>query len=412
MRGGTRLALAAALTLWALPAQAQEWTRFRGPNGTGISRATTVPTTVTPENTNWKTRLPGIGHSSPVIWGNRLFLTAVDNAAGKRFLVCVDTATGKILWQQAYDYAAYTHHKLHNAASGTPTVDQDAVYLTWMSPDYTLVAAVSHAGKELWRRDLGKHVSQHGGSASPILVDDLLIVRVENDDPGPGSFLVALDRRTGAPRWQTPRGSKVTSYSTPTLYQPKGGAPQLVVSSQADGVSAFDPKTGKLLWEMPGIFKQRCVAGPSVVGDIIFATSGNGAGERQGFAITPGSATSPPKIAYQIARGVPYVPTPIVLGEFMYFWADGGIVTCVKGATGETVWSERVGGNYYGSPICVNNKLYCLSAAGELVVVEAGPEFKLLGRTALGEATNSTPAVSGGVLYLRTESHVYSIGGK
>lgn len=390
---------------------AQEWTQFRGPNGTGISKATTVPVTYTPEAANWKIELPGVGHSSPVIWRDHLYVTSVDDAAGKRYLHCINTADGKAFWTKTYDYTKYTHHQYNNAAAATPAVDKDGVYFTWATPDSHLVLSLDHTGKERWRQDLGKHMSQHGGAASPVLYKDLVIVRNENDEMGPPSFVVGLDQKSGAIRWKRPVQSKVVSYSIPVIRKTEGGD-ELILSSQADGILSLNPLSGEVNWQAPGLFRQRTVATPALLGDLIFASAGNGAGERQGVAIAPAGKGKTPEVKYQMTRGVPYVPCPIVLGDRLFMWKDDGIVSCVKAATGEVVWSERVGGNYFGSPVCVDGKLYAMSAQGDLVVVQASDEFKLLGRSALGELSHSTPAVSGGVMYLRTQRHLISLGGK
>lgn len=403
-----------ALALAATSAAGQEWTRFRGPNGTGISGATTVPVQFSAADYNWRVPLPGAGHSSPVVWGSRVFITSAEEAAGKRHLLCLDAKSGKQLWVRTAEFTPYTRHKLNSFASSTPAVDAERVYAHWPSPDSVLVVAYDHAGNEAWRRDLGKFHGQHGGGSSPVLFEDLLIFRSDNDEGGPEGFIVALDRKTGRTRWQRPALGKNVSYSTPIVYQPAGGAPELILVSNAHGFQSFDPRTGALNWELPGVFKQRTVAGPVVANGLIFATAGNGAGDRQALAIRPGSRQpkAEPKVEYQVTRGVPYVPTPVVLGDRMFLWGDGGIVTCVRAATGEPVWMERVGGNFYGSPICVNGKLYAINTQGHLVVIEAADQFKLLAKIELGEPSHATPAVSGGVLYLRTEGHLISVGGK
>jgi outer membrane protein assembly factor BamB len=179
-------------------------------------------------------------------------------------------------------------------------------------------------------------------------------------------------------------------------------------------VTSLDPKTGKINWELNGIFQQRTISTPVLIGDLVFGTAGDGGGRRQAIAVRAGSRTEKrePQIAFQITRFAPYVPTPIVYNGLMFLWADNGIVTCVKADTGEQIWNERVGGNYFSSPVCVNGKLYGVSASGELVVLEAGKEFKLLGRSNLEGPSHATPAVSGGVMYIRTESHLISFGGK
>jgi outer membrane protein assembly factor BamB len=150
-----------------------------------------------------------------------------------------------------------------------------------------------------------------------------------------------------------------------------------------------------------------------LVGDLVFGTAGNGGGDRQAVAVHVGArGGEAPKLAYQFTRGASYVPTPILVGERLYLWGDGGIVTCIRAGTGEVLWTERVGGNYFGSPICVSGKLYAMSARGELVVIDGGDQFKLLARSDLGEASHATPAVADGIMYLRTETHLLSVGGK
>jgi len=373
-----------------------------------------VPVEYNASTSNWRIELPGVGHSSPVVWGDKVFVTSADEAAGKRYLLCVRTTDGRVLWRKTYDFAKYARHKFNSAASSTAAVDQDFVYVPWSSPDGLALHAVTHDGKDGWVRELGKWEGNHGGGCSPIVVDDVVILRSDSDATGPESFIVAIDRKTGSIRWKTPRISKDAGYSTPIVYQPKGGPAELITIGNAHGFSSLDVKTGKVNWELGGTFQQRCVATPVLIGDLIFGTAGNGAGNRQAVAVRAASrsANTEPKIAYQIPRGVPYVPTPVVYNGLMFLWGDSGIVTCVKADSGEQVWSDRVGGNFFSSPVCVNGKIYGVSADGELVVLEAGTEFKVLGRSKLEEASNATPAVSGGVMYIRTESHLISLGGK
>jgi outer membrane protein assembly factor BamB len=407
------IALSSVLLL-ASSVRAQEWTRFRGPNGTGISSATTVPVECTEANRNWKTDLPGTGHSSPVVWGDHVFVTSAEEDAGKRYLLCIRSTDGRVLWKHTYDFSKYPHHQFNSSASSTAAVDKDHVYISWCSPDGLTVYALTHDGKDVWSRDLGKWNGQHGGGCSPVVVDDLVVMRSDSDEMGPDSFITGLDAKTGAVRWKTPRTSKTASYSTPILYEPKGGAPQLIFTSNGHGITSIDPKTGSVNWEVGGLFQQRCVSGPVLVNGLLFGTAGDGGGRRQAVAIRPGAkgVNGGGEIAYQLTRVAPYVPTPIVLGDRMFLWGDSGIVTCVQAATGEVVWTERVGGNFFGSPVCVNGKIYALSAKGELVVVEASDQFKILGRSDLGEASHSTPAVAGGAMFVRTESHLISFGGK
>jgi outer membrane protein assembly factor BamB len=394
---------------------AQEWTQFRGPNASGISSATTIPANVTEADFNWKVKLPGIGHSSPVIWGDRIFVTAAEEETGKRHFLCINANDGKTVWTKTFPFNVYRHHQFNNAASTTPAVDSERVYVAWPSPQSIQLYAFDHSGKELWKRDLGGLEVNHGGGCSPVVVDGVVVYRSESEGEGaPESFVIGLDAKTGQPLWKTPRTCKSTSYSTPVVYRPKSGPAELILNSEAHGFMSLDPKTGAINWESGPLFKQRTVSSPVLMGDLIFGTSGNGGGARQGVAIQPGSKASgtAPQVKWEVTRGVGYVPTGIYYNRLLYVFEDANFVACMRPDTGETIWRERVGGNFFGSPVCVNGKLYAMNSQGELVVVEAAEQFKLCCKVPLGEASHSTPAVSDGVMYLRTEGHLISLGGK
>jgi outer membrane protein assembly factor BamB len=396
-----------------LTGQAQEWTRFRGPNGSGITSASGIPVQVTPADYLWSVELPGAGHSSPVLWGEKLFITSAEEDKGKRHLHCLDARTGKTLWSRSYDFRNYDKHQQNTAASSTPTVDAERVYAAWPTSEAYLVIAVDHSGSERWRRDLGKLATQWGGAASPVVVGDVVMLGVYQEQEGAPGFLVGLDKNTGAIRWKVPRKSHNSSaYSSPLVYQPEGGKAEAIFTSTAHGMTSVDPETGAVNWEAPGLFQARCVASPVLAGDLIFATAGTGGGSREAVAVRPGAAQSKtePKLQYRLARGPSYVPTPIVVGDRIYAWGDNGIVTCLKAGTGEQVWTERVGGNFFGSPVCVAGRLYAVNTRGELVVVAAADQFKILGRSDLGETSHATPAVANGRMVLRTLSHVICIG--
>ena len=394
---------------------ADEWTRFHGKNGLGESDATTIPVTWTANDYNWRVSLPGQGHSSPVIWKNRVFLMSAAPDGKTRYALCIDTETGNTVWMHQYSAATHGIHSLSSYASTTPAVDEDHVYMAWATPEETILIAYNHAGDEIWRQDLGPFVGRHGFGTSPIVYDDLLILSCQQQatklKPGekPGeSFMYAFDRKTGTPRWKTPRVSSQIAYSVPSIYAPAVGPAQLICCSQADGIYSLDPKTGEELWSLK-VFDKRTVSSPIVVNDLIVCSNGSGQGGNYAVAIRPGN---PPKEVYRIKKQAPYVPTSVPHGDLLFLWADNGIVTCIESATGEKIWQKRVGGNYYGSPIRIGNCIYSVSSNGEAVALAAGREYKLLGRMQLGEISHSTPAVSGGRLYLRTLSHLISIGGK
>ncbi len=419
-----QLVLAAAMVgvqfmLVGPPLHAQEWTRFRGPNGTGISTAKEIPVTWTEGEINWRTRLPGVGHASPVIWGNRVFLLSAENDTAQRIVLCLDTEDGRIVWEQRYASSVHPKHARNSFASATPAVDAEHVYVCWSAPERYTLLALTHEGEQVWERDLGPYVSQHSCGTSPIVYGDLVILANdqdgadrENPDVHGTSFLIAVDRRTGATRWQTPRRSEQVAYSTPCVYQPAAGPPQLIFNSGAHGITSIDPATGQVNWEID-VLDKRSVSSPVIAGGLIFGSTGSGGGGNYVAAVKPGAVdgSQPPELVYRIDNQAPYVPTAIAVGELLFLWSDAGIVTCLRAATGETLWRQRVGGSFSGSPVCVDGKLYAIDDDGTVVVLAAAEEYKLLGRTNLGEESRSTPAISGGRMYLRTYSHLISVGG-
>lgn len=420
MKSPLALSLALLLAGLTLDSAAQEWTRFRGPNGTGISQAKTIPTNLTPADINWKIELPGGGHSSPVLWGDRIFLTSTGDAGGLTVL-CLAVADGKLIWRKDYPLAPFTKHKFNSFAAATPLVTESAVYAVWNEPEHYYLTALDHKGNQLWQRDFGPFVSQHACGTSPILVGDKIILGGEQDgmESVPGStrsgesFIVAVSAKTGDTIWQTPRRNVVVAYSTPCIRESHDGKKSLIFNSQAHGIYAVDPDTGKVLWEYEGAFSKRSVSSPFMAGDIIFGSCGSGGGGNYVTAIRAGdsSAGGRPALVYEMKKSAPYVPTGVAVGDLVWLWSDGGIVSCLHAPTGEIRYQERVGGNFFGSPIWIDGRLFCVSTSGELDIVEASEKFNVLHRFPLGELCHSTPAVAGGRLYVRTEKHLFSIGG-
>lgn len=391
-------------------APAQEWARFRGPNGSGISTAKTIPNAWAESDFNWKVELAGKGHSSPVAWGDQVFITTADAATGHFLVLCFDAVKGAKLWQTQFEVSPYHTHNYNTLASSTPAVDADRIYVVRTDPAHTLLLALDHQGQKIWEHDLGPSVTQHGGGASPILHDGKLIFPNEQEGT---SFLIAVDARTGVTAWQVPRNSSDAAYSTPCVFTPANGPSQLIFNSESHGISAFAPATGKLIWEFPGAFDKRSVSSPVIAGDLVLGACGSGGGGNYIIAVRPGAeGGAKAERAYEIRRSAPYVPTSICVGEWLYLWSDGGIVSRVKAATGEVQWQERVGGDYFGSPIWVDGRLFNISSRGEVVVVSAGEKFEVLARNALNEAAHSTLAVAGGRMLIHTVSHLISVGGR
>jgi outer membrane protein assembly factor BamB len=391
-----------------LPAAAQPWPRFRGPNGQGISEATTIPLTWTDRDYRWKVQLPGEGQSSPVVWGDRVFVTCTLEDA-TQILGCLDTSNGKLRWERRFPSSTHPQHKLNCYASSTPALDREQVYFAWATPkDYMVVALDQANGKEIWRRDLGPFEAEHGFGASPIVVGETLIVI--NDQDGPSS-IVALDCRTGKTRWVAPRRTEKAGYSTPCLYQPTDGPAQLITNSWAHGISALDPATGTTIWEL-GLFRHRVVGSPTIASGLIVASAGTGGVGKRLVAVRPADPTRQTKaeLAYEVTGSLPYVPTSVTKGDLLFLWHDRGIVTCLDGPTGKLHWRERIGGDYFSSPIRVADRLFNVTHDGKVIVLAASKEFRRLAEIDLGEPTKSTPAVADGVMYLRTLSHLMAVG--
>jgi len=404
------------------------WPRFRGPNGEGISDATTIPAQWTEKDYNWTVKVPGIGHSSPVVWGKRIFLTSGDRTTATRMVLCLDTADGHKVWQRDFASKPFRQTNDNSYMSATPAADADGLVVTWSTPEEVVLLALDAEGRDVWRRNLGLYVGGHGTGTSPILVEGLVVLSNDQEDPklipsmyGPNptiaagkSFLIAVDRKTGEDRWRVERRTKLSAYSTPCVSNSVDGRPELIFPSTAHGITAVDAATGKVNWEMPGLFSDRCVGSPVVAPGLVIAGFGNGSAGTRWVGVRPGSREKgiEPKLAFDLKRPVPLVPTPLVKDGRLFLWGDEGIVACLNAATGESIWRERLGASFYGSPVWVGGRLYCISKNGEVFVIAASDKFELLARVPLGEPGFATPAVADGVMYLRTRSQLFSLGGK
>lgn len=407
---GSALLLACVLSAAApsLPQTVDAWPRFRGPNGNGAAEAEHPPATWAEKDYRWRITLPGSGHSSPVIWGDRVFVTVGDEKGPALSVCAFATLNGKSVWSQAIEIEKFKKNQLNSYASSTPALDGKRLYVSWASPEHYVVTALNQAdGKPLWRHDLGGFQGEHGFGGSPIVYDDLVIVAREHDGP---SSIVALDAATGKPRWTTERKTQKAAYSTPVVFQRADGPKQLVFTSWAHGFYALDPATGKELWELP-VFHNRLVGSPSTGGGLVLAAAGTGGGGKQFFAVRPGDGTAGGKaeVAYEVTPPIPYVPTPLCHDGRAYLFGDGGVVTCIKLDNGEVLWRERLNNKFFGSPIRVGGKIYCIARDGKVAVLDATAEFHAPQWVDLGEASHSTPAAAGGTLYFRTLTHLMAL---
>ncbi|MGH7224136.1 MAG: PQQ-binding-like beta-propeller repeat protein, partial [Gemmataceae bacterium] len=284
-----RFWLALTLLLSALGlADGGDWPRFRGPNGTGTAADKDVPVKWSDGNILWKTPLPGIGHSSPIVHKGRVFVQSASADDGQRWLICLDAVKGKILWQTPSPGNRAKKHPLNSFASSTPAADAERVYAaTWDGADIHLDAFDIKDGKPIWHKDLGPFKSQHGFGHSPMVVDGKVILA--NDQDG-SARLLAFDAKKGDKLWETERKGFRTCYSTPLVRVNPDGNKELIVASTA-GITGYNPADGKANWWYTWQFKRmplRTVSSPILVGDLVVATSGDGAGDRDIIAVKLG----------------------------------------------------------------------------------------------------------------------------
>lgn len=398
------------LVFSATAAAAQDhWPRFRGNNGSGVSTQKGIPTTWKKTDIAWQSELPHVGHSSPVVWGKALFVTTATDGGTERFLHCLNADSGVEDWKATVTLSESRKHLKNSWASSTPATDGQVVCALFADGAKQIVKVWSVAGRELWERDLGSYESEHGLAVSPILQDGLVIIA--NDQVGPSSVL-ALDSQTGKTVWSTERTPGKTSYSTPVLASDGKGGTQVVCVSESSGVSGLDLRTGKVGWQTPKL-PMRTVASPIAVDGLVFATCGEG-GNGKYFAAIRTDLDIPieQRIVYERKTMLPYVPCLITRDGLLFLWGDKGILVCLELQTGKEIWTERIDGAFSGSPICIEDRLYCVTEDGTVVVVHAGPEFRELGRTALGDDCHSTPAVANGHLYFHTFHRVLAIRAK
>lgn len=398
-------------------AQAQNWPRFRGPNGSGVSDLKGVPTNWTEADYEWSIELPGIGRSSPVVWGKQVFITNADDK-GQRSLFCLDGDTGKEQWRQSVTLGKNHLHGMNSYASGTPAVDGDRVYVPFADADHYLINAYSLEGQPVWSRDIGPCNTEHGHGVSPIVFEDLVIVANDQARPengaAPPSAIIALNRHTGDIVWHTERKSRDSSYATPIIITPEGSPPQLIVVSGACGVSGIDLMTGGEIWTT-GELPKRTVCSPVYVAGSLFTTCGQGGKGELLVCVDPSGRGDVGRthVRYGRQRGIPYVPTPIGDAQHLFLWNDDGTFCVADPHTGEDIAKQRIGGNFFASPVMIDGKLYGVSHKGEVVVVDSkGPEFKLLGRSPLGDESYSSPAVGNGRVYFRGFKRVAALKAK
>ncbi len=422
------------------------WPAFRGPNGSGIADGQGAPLRwdeATGQNIRWKTAIPGFATSGPIISRDRVFVTtAISSAANDSFrtglygdttpvddlsehswrLYSLDRATGDVVWERVVrdGIPGTKRHTKSSQANSTPVTDGTRVVVLFGS--IGLLSSYDFDGNLIWQKDLGVLNSswfldpdyQWGHASSPVIYEDLVIVQADTQTE---SFIAAYALETGEQAWRTAREEEVSTFSTPTIYRGPTGDELVTNGTQIRG---YDPRTGEILWFL-GPNSEIPIATPVVTDDLIFVTAGYPP-IRPIYAIRPGSRgdlslaegrDQSDLVAWSKSRGGTYIPSPLVYRGYFYTNANNGRLTCYDAQTGERIYRARigggVGGSYAASPIAADGRLYFTSEEGESFVVKAGPKYDLLAKNRVDGIVMSNPAISDGLLVIRTLRHVYGI---
>lgn len=426
--------------LWSFAAYPQNWPSFRGNNGSGVADANTPPTSWDIEksvNVLWKTPIPGLGHSSPIVWGERVFVTtAVSSAASSQFvhgltetpasaediskhswrIYCLNKNTGKVIWEKTV-YEGVPKVKRHVKASfanPTPATDGKSLVVSFGSEG---LYCFDLEGKLLWKQDLGTLDGgwtagpdfHWGFASSPLIYKNLVVVQCDTQNQ---SFVAAYNLANGKRVWQTPR-EEDSSWSTPTIYESKNGAE--LITSGTKFYRGYDLLTGKELWRIADGVDVKIPT--PVVADDLFFLGGGSSNERHAFyvvraglrgEITPADAKN---IAWQHQSIRPHIVTPIVYRGYLYVCTDNGILSQYQASTGESTFRARLGsgGSFAASPVAADGKVYFFNEDGDVFVVKAGTTYELLAKNSMGEVVMATPAIAGNMMVVRGQSHVYGL---
>ncbi len=435
-------AFATAVLLSGLTAvHAADWPHWRGPGANGVAPDTTLPLRWSAtENVAWKSKLAGVGVSTPIVSGNRVYVTsqigsgvrregnhprlvqggdaasqgerAIAAAASDKTIFVLEafsTTDGKRVWEHRLEAEGTLTpvHDKHNLTTPSPVSDGTTVFALFGTGQ---VAALGQDGKVVWQRHLGKEISpfdvQWGHSSSPVLYRDSLILLC---DHASASYLLALDKRTGKEQWRADRGKGRSSYSTPLIVEGAGGV-ELIVNSN-ERLDSYDPRTGQLLW-FTGDANRFPV--PSAVhhNGVIYTSRGYRSGPYMAIRAGGKGDITGSHVLWSVPTGAPYVSSLLHYDGVIYMANDVGVLSAIDAAKGERLWQERVDGVFSASPVAGGGHVYFLTENGDTVVVKAGRTPQIVGRNALGERVIASPAISNGRIYVRTDDHLVAIGGK
>jgi outer membrane protein assembly factor BamB len=409
MNQNTVLALLATGLIVQTMALAEPWPGWRGPRSDGTCLESNITANWDPTNAVWSAEIPGQGHSSPSVWNDRLCLTTALPATQDRILLCLDRASGKILWQQTVVQGPLEKiHKENSYASSTPATDGERVYATFRVGDDIVVAAHDLAsGKQLWQVKPGSHAGEWGFNNEPVLYQDKVIL--DGDSKG-DSFLVALGRSDGKTLWRVKRTHQGISYSAPFIRR-LAGRMQLIQCGDRC-VTSFDPDTGRQIWTVEGP-SEEFVATPVYSEETGLVYISSSWPKQNLLAIRPdgrGDVTQT-HVAWHDNKGAPYVPSMIVAGGYLLTVNNSSVAFCYEAATGNVLWQEKLG-RHHASPVLVGGRVFFINDDGEINVVKPGKQFERVAQYQLGEPCYASPAISDGQVFLRGFRHLICLGRK
>jgi outer membrane protein assembly factor BamB len=386
-------------------ARSEDWSAWRGTRGDGISQESSAPLHwSSTENVRWRTPIQGVGRSSPIIVGQAVYLTTFLPQSLERQLVRLDRKSGEVQWTTTIHRGEIENqHRFNTSASATPTSDGQHVFVVFVDSNNMVVASVDFDGEICWKRDLGAFTSKHGFAASPILCEEGLLVNGHQDGD---AFVSLMNKETGETKWSYHPETKIRSFSTPVLAE-VDGQKQIVVAGSNETLG-LDPTSGHRIWYVKGP-TEKVVCTPSVGHGQIFSFGGSP--EKRAFAIRLGGKgdISDSHVAWQKERGMPYVPSPLLYGNFLHVIDDLGVYTCIDPATGDILKNIRKGGNTYSSPIGVAGRVYLFDDSGLCTVISNDSQFEVLAKNNIGELVQTTPALSDGQLFVRSEFHLWCL---
>lgn len=389
--------------LLSLPIFTQDWPEFRGPTGQGHSDERGLPLTWSEsKNVKWKAAIPGRGWSSPSIQGDHIWLTTATEEGKSLRAITVDLKTGAILQNvEVFRLKSAGQINAKNSqASPTPVLEADRVYLHFGANG---TACLTQSGEMIWKTRLDYDNGQHGSGGSPVIYDDLLIVSCDGQNT---QYVVALDKATGKVRWKKFREG-YQAYTTPLVVRLPAG--DQVISPGAFRAIAYEPRTGKELWQVRYGEGFSNVPRPVYGNGLVFICTGFQQPSLLAVRLDGRGDVTKSHTAWTLKRGVPLTPSPLLVGEELYLVSDNGIASCLDAKTGTPYWQVRLGGNHSASPLYADGRIYFLSEEGESVVIAPGKQFEALATNQLDGQTLASMAVSGGSIFVRSQTHLYRL---